>query len=227
MSLKSTRALTCVGLALAASAPAAEHADIIIKNAHVLTIDASANVYEAGVVAIEGDSIAAVGGTDLLGQYEADTVIDAHGLPAQRVLRTALGLHPGGLGPALLRELAQLAQVATPQGRALASSAPTGRHRENPYATATGAASRHSAHATQRPASPPSADAGRPRPSVCCSNDHGQRWSLQLCFGYASAPLERVRHEYSASFPRTPPRGILPNLVSQKTVHLPNTYCAG
>ena len=40
---------------------------------------------------------------------------DPHGLPAQRVLRTALGLHPGGLGPALLRELAQLAQVATPQ----------------------------------------------------------------------------------------------------------------
>lgn len=79
MSLKSTRALTCVGLALAASAPAAEHADIIIKNAHVLTIDASANVYEAGVVAIRGDSIAAVGGTDLLGQYEADTVIDAGG----------------------------------------------------------------------------------------------------------------------------------------------------
>ena len=81
MNLNTARILTYlgVGLALAASAPAAEHADIIIKNAHVLTIDASANVYEAGVVAIRGDSIAAVGGTDLLGQYEADTVIDAGG----------------------------------------------------------------------------------------------------------------------------------------------------
>ena len=68
-----------LALALAGPIAAAERADLIVKNANVLTIDSSANAYENGVIVVRGDTIVAVGGSDLLGRYEADKVIDAGG----------------------------------------------------------------------------------------------------------------------------------------------------
>lgn len=69
-----------VGLVLqAASVAAAEPADIIIRNARVLTIDADRHLYENGVVVVRGNRIAAVGGAELADKYEAGTVIDADG----------------------------------------------------------------------------------------------------------------------------------------------------
>ena len=58
---------------------AGESADLIIRNALVLTMNAERTVYESGVVVVEGDSIAAVGGAELLEQYQAENVIDAGG----------------------------------------------------------------------------------------------------------------------------------------------------
>ena len=58
---------------------AAEPADIIIRNAQVLTIDADRHAYKNGVVVIQGGKIAAVGGAELADAYEAPTVIDAGG----------------------------------------------------------------------------------------------------------------------------------------------------
>ena len=62
-----------------ASALAAEPADIIIRNAKVLTIDAGRHMYDKGVVVIRGNTIAAVGGAELADAYTAPTVIDAGG----------------------------------------------------------------------------------------------------------------------------------------------------
>lgn len=62
-----------------ADALAAEPADIIIRNAKVLTIDAERHMYDKGVVVIRGNLIAAVGGAELADRYTAPTVIDAGG----------------------------------------------------------------------------------------------------------------------------------------------------
>ena len=67
------------GLLALAPAGAAERADLIVSNALVLTMDGSGTVLEPGVVVVRGDSIAAVGGPELLARYEADTVLDAGG----------------------------------------------------------------------------------------------------------------------------------------------------
>lgn len=82
MSSPSKKALATIGalaLALAGPATAIENADLIIKNAHVLTIDGSANAYDNGVIVVRGDTIVAVGGAELLAGYQADKVIDAGG----------------------------------------------------------------------------------------------------------------------------------------------------
>lgn len=72
-------ALGALFLVLPGPAGAAERVDLIVTNAHVLTMDASGTAYENGVVAIVGDTIVAVGSTDLLSRYESDSVIDAGG----------------------------------------------------------------------------------------------------------------------------------------------------
>lgn len=56
-----------------------ESADLILKNAHILTMDDSRTAYENGVIAVRGDTIVAVGGAQLLERYRAQTVIDAGG----------------------------------------------------------------------------------------------------------------------------------------------------
>ncbi|MCH7667101.1 MAG: amidohydrolase [Acidobacteria bacterium] len=82
MSCKSASVLTALGVVTLVSAgtlQAAERVDLIVKNAHVLTMDASRTAYEKGVVAVRGDTIVAVGGPGLLGRYQAEIVIDAGG----------------------------------------------------------------------------------------------------------------------------------------------------
>ena len=53
--------------------------DVLVKNAHVLTMSQTRDAYENGVIAVRGDSIVAVGGHELLGRYRAEIVIDAGG----------------------------------------------------------------------------------------------------------------------------------------------------
>ena len=82
MSLQSKKvmvALVALALFLAGPAGAAQRADLIITNAHVLTMDSSRTAYENGVIAVQGDTIVAVGSTDLLSKYQADSVIDTGG----------------------------------------------------------------------------------------------------------------------------------------------------
>lgn len=55
-------------------------AEILFKNAIVLTVDESYNIYEKGAVVVDGDSITAVGKeADILAEYESDEVIDCKG----------------------------------------------------------------------------------------------------------------------------------------------------
>ena len=55
-----------------------KHVDIIIKNAVVLTMDEDFNQYDPGAVAINGNSIEAVGPQDkILNEYSADEILDA------------------------------------------------------------------------------------------------------------------------------------------------------
>ena len=81
MSTQSWQALATLGaLALFLASPAsAERVDLMITNALVLTMDSSGTVYENGVIVIGGDSIVAIGSSDLLSRYEADSVIDVGG----------------------------------------------------------------------------------------------------------------------------------------------------
>jgi len=82
MSLRSIRTPVVLGalvLLLAAPGWAAERADLLIKNAYVLTMDGARTAHENGVIVVVGDSIVAVGGAGLLERYEADFVIDAGG----------------------------------------------------------------------------------------------------------------------------------------------------
>jgi len=71
--------IAVLAVALSGAASATEHADLIVKNAQVLTIDSAAHAYDNGVIVVRGDTIVAVGGSDVLGRWEADTVIDAGG----------------------------------------------------------------------------------------------------------------------------------------------------
>ncbi|RYE47538.1 MAG: amidohydrolase [Hyphomicrobiales bacterium] len=71
--------LAFTALAHGGAAWAAKPADMIIRNATMLTIDAERHVYEKGVVVIREGRIAAVGGADLAAEYKAPTVIDAGG----------------------------------------------------------------------------------------------------------------------------------------------------
>jgi cytosine/adenosine deaminase-related metal-dependent hydrolase len=67
-------ALTASGLAWAA-----EPADLIIINAHILTMDDDRSSHDAGVIVVQGSTIAAIGGQELLQDYDPGIVIDAGG----------------------------------------------------------------------------------------------------------------------------------------------------
>lgn len=54
-------------------------ADLVIKNAHILSIDANKAVFENGSIVVRGDSILAISDENLEEQYSAVTVIDAGG----------------------------------------------------------------------------------------------------------------------------------------------------
>ena len=55
-------------------------ADLILKNAIVLTIDKDLNIYEPGAVAVKGNKIIAVGKeTQVLSEYEANETVDCKG----------------------------------------------------------------------------------------------------------------------------------------------------
>lgn len=59
--------------------PATERADLIITNAHVLTMDSGRTTYENGVIVVQGATIVAIGRSGLLSQYHADAMVDAGG----------------------------------------------------------------------------------------------------------------------------------------------------
>ena len=57
-----------------------EKTDLIIKNATVLTMDEKLSVYSPGALAVDGDSIQAVGPqTEVLESYTSDDIVDAGG----------------------------------------------------------------------------------------------------------------------------------------------------
>jgi cytosine/adenosine deaminase-related metal-dependent hydrolase len=70
-------------LALAFAGPdvarTAESADLIITNAHVLTMDDDRSTFDAGVIVVRGNIIVAIGDKALLQQYNSSDVIDADG----------------------------------------------------------------------------------------------------------------------------------------------------
>ena len=66
-------------LALAISAQASSPADILIKNAHLVTMNEEKAVLPGGTLVIRGSKIIAVGGPELVARYTADKVIDAGG----------------------------------------------------------------------------------------------------------------------------------------------------
>lgn len=75
-----TRAmLRVLPLLVAALGCSAERADVLIKNAYILTMDGERTAYENGVIVVVGDSIAAIGGAELADRYEADSVLDVGG----------------------------------------------------------------------------------------------------------------------------------------------------
>lgn len=79
--LKKTFFSAGVALATLASpaAFAAETADLLIKDAIVLTMNADKTVYPNGVVAVKGNKIVAVGDETLAQKYQAKTVLDVDG----------------------------------------------------------------------------------------------------------------------------------------------------
>ena len=65
-------------------------ADLLLKNAIVLTMDEALKQYEPGAVAIQGEQIVAVGHEiDLIDQYEYSELIDCEG----KVLMPGLATH--------------------------------------------------------------------------------------------------------------------------------------
>ena len=54
--------------------------DLIFKNAILLTMDKSMNIYDLGALAVDGDHIVMAGGeTEILAKYQAKTIIDCQG----------------------------------------------------------------------------------------------------------------------------------------------------
>ena len=71
--------LSLLSILISGSCYSAQEADLIIRNAHILSIDSNKTVYENGSIIVRGDTIVAIGGEDLGQGYLSDTVIDAGG----------------------------------------------------------------------------------------------------------------------------------------------------
>ena len=56
-----------------------EHVDLMVTNAHVLTMNNERAELKNGVIVVQSGSIVALGGEELMSQYRADKVIDAGG----------------------------------------------------------------------------------------------------------------------------------------------------
>ena len=54
-------------------------ADVMIKNAYIITMDHDRNIISNGCIVIDKDKITAVGGGELASCYEASRVVDAKG----------------------------------------------------------------------------------------------------------------------------------------------------
>jgi cytosine/adenosine deaminase-related metal-dependent hydrolase len=114
-------------LALALTAPgltwAAAPADLIITNAYILTMDDERSSHEAGVVVVQSSTIVAIGGQELLQEYDADTVIDVDGdivMPGMINLHNHLAMVAfRGLGENGIRD--RLFRVMFPLEKALLS----------------------------------------------------------------------------------------------------------
>ena len=75
----STMRISLLSILISGSCYSAQEADLIIRNAHILSIDSNKTVYENGSIIVRGDTIVAIGGEDLGQGYLSDTVIDAGG----------------------------------------------------------------------------------------------------------------------------------------------------
>jgi len=75
------RAAALVAILALASGPdaQAERADLLILDAHLVTMDPGSRVIEGGAIAIRGTRIVAVGGAELAQRFEAAETIDAGG----------------------------------------------------------------------------------------------------------------------------------------------------
>jgi cytosine/adenosine deaminase-related metal-dependent hydrolase len=77
---KTVAVLSLLALASAGGTLAeGRHADLLIENAHLVTMDADFRVIEGGTVAIEGSRIIAVGGPEISREFDAAETIDAGG----------------------------------------------------------------------------------------------------------------------------------------------------
>ena len=71
--------LSLLLILISGSCYSAQKADLIIKNAYILSIDSNKTVYKNGSIVVRGDTIVAIGGEGLEEEYLSDTVIDAGG----------------------------------------------------------------------------------------------------------------------------------------------------
>ncbi len=72
-------ALAILGLGVLEVRAESRHADLLIENARVVTMDETFRVIEGGTIAIEGTRILAVGGGEVSQEFEAAQTIDAGG----------------------------------------------------------------------------------------------------------------------------------------------------
>ncbi|MFT5235182.1 MAG: 5-methylthioadenosine/S-adenosylhomocysteine deaminase [Shewanella sp.] len=73
------KTLLSASIVFVTSVNAAEHVDLMITDATVLTMNSDKTVYEHGTVVVNGDKIIAIGDAKLAQQYTADKVIDVDG----------------------------------------------------------------------------------------------------------------------------------------------------
>lgn len=65
--------------AMASAQPAPEQVSLIVQNATIVTMDDSKSIVRDGVLVIKDQTIAAIGGAELMTQYTAPKIIDADG----------------------------------------------------------------------------------------------------------------------------------------------------
>ena len=77
--LNSAWTLALLSLSASGCVAALEPADLIVTNAQVLTMDGERTTLENGVIVVRDTDIVALGGRELLQQYQSDSLIDAGG----------------------------------------------------------------------------------------------------------------------------------------------------